>query len=83
MINMIQSAKEQVAQLVQQAYEAAVQDGRLSPAAGEIRSSVEVPKDSRNGDYTSNFALAGAKALGMRPRDLAVALADHLSLEGS
>ena len=83
MINMIQSAKEQVAQLVQQAYEAAVQDGRLSPAAGEIRSSVEVPKDSRNGDYTSNFALAGAKALGMRPRDLAAALADHLSLEGS
>lgn len=83
MINMIQNAKDQVAELVERAYQSAVDKGRLSAAAGEIRGNVEVPKDSRNGDYTSNFALAGSKALGMRPRDLAQILADHLALEGT
>lgn len=83
MINMIQSAKDQVAQLVAASYARAVEKGLLSTAQGEIRGSVEVPKDSRNGDYTSNFALAGAKALGMRPRDLAQILCDNLDLSGS
>lgn len=81
MINMIQNAKDQVAQLVEQAYETAVQNGRITPAESAIHGNVEVPKDSRNGDYTSNFALAGAKALKMRPRDLAQLLLDNLSLE--
>lgn len=68
MINMIQSAKDQAAQLVADAYEAAVRDGTLTAAESEIRGSVDVPKDKANGDYTSNFALAGAKALKLRPR---------------
>ena len=83
MINMIQNAKEQVAHLVQQAYEAAAEKGQLPPAEGTIHGNVEIPKDSRNGDYTSNFALAGAKALKMRPRDLAQLLVDNLTLDGT
>ena len=83
MINMIQNAKDQVAQLVEQAYESAVAKGQLTAAETAIRGNVEVPKDKANGDYTSNFALAGAKALKMRPRDLAQLLADNLELEGS
>ena len=83
MINMIQNAKDQVAQLVEQAYEKAVSAGQLTAAETEIRGNVEIPKDKTNGDYTSNFALAGAKVLKMRPRDLAQLLADNLSLEGS
>ena len=83
MINMIQNAKDQVAQLVEQAYESAVSKGQLTAAEAAIRGNVEVPKDKANGDYTSNFALAGAKALKMRPRDLAQLLADNLTLEGS
>ena len=83
MINMIQNAKDQVAQLVEQAYETAVAKGQLTTAETAIRGNVEVPKDKANGDYTSNFALAGAKALKMRPRDLAQLLADNLTLEGS
>ena len=68
---------------IRDSYARAVEKGLLSTAQGEIRGSVEVPKDSRNGDYTSNFALAGAKALGMRPRDLAQILCDNLDLSGS
>ncbi len=49
------------------AMRAPMEKGLLGTARGKIRGSVEVPKDSRNVDYTSNFALAGAKALGMRP----------------
>lgn len=48
-------------------YARAMEKGLLGTAQGKIRGSVEVPKDSRNGDYTSNFALAGAKALGHAP----------------
>ena len=83
MINMIQNAKDQVAQLVEKAYETAVENGQITPAESAIHGNVEVPKDSRNGDYTSNFALAGAKALKMRPRDLAQLLLDNLSLENT
>ena len=83
MINMILNAKDQVARLVEQAYDSAVSKGQLTAAETPIRGNVEIPKDKANGDYTSNFALAGAKALKMRPRDLAQLLADNLSLEGS
>ena len=82
MTNMIQNAKDQVAQLVAASYARAMEKGLLGTAQGKIRGSVEVPKDSRNGDYTSNFALAGAKALGIPPRDLAQILCDHLDLSG-
>ena len=83
MINMIQNAKDQVSALVEQAYKTAVEKGQLAAAEAEIRGNVEVPKDTRNGDYTSNFALAGAKALKMRPRDLAQLLVDNLVLDGT
>ena len=83
MINMIQNAKDQVAAVVEQAYKTAVEHGQLSAAESEIHGNVEVPKDTRNGDYTSNFALAGAKALKMRPRDLAQLLVDNLVLDGT
>ncbi len=83
MINMIQQAKDQVAELVEQAYHAAVEKGQLPAAGDTIRGSVEIPKDSRNGDYTSNFALAGAKALKCKPRDLAEILRQNLVLDGT
>ena len=62
MSNMIQTAREQVAQLTQSAYEAAAAKGLL-PEGQTIKGTVEVPKDSRNGDFASSFAMAGAKAL--------------------
>ena len=81
-MNMIQAARDQVAQLTQQAYEKAAAAGVL-PAGQTITGTVEVPKDSKNGDFASSFAMAGAKALRMAPRAIAQAILDNLELEGS
>ena len=82
MSNMIQAAREQVAHLTQAAYERAAQQGLL-PSGQTIRGSVEAPKDSKNGDFASSFAMAGAKALGKPPREVAQVILDHLDLAGS
>ena len=82
MANLIQTAKEQVAELTQRAYEKAAAQGLL-PQGETIRGTVEVPKDSRNGDFASSFAMAGAKALKMAPRAIAQIILDHLELEGT
>lgn len=82
MSNLIQAAREQVAQLTQAAYQRAAEQGLL-PAGQTIRGTVEVPKDSKNGDFASSFAMAGAKALRQNPRAVAQIILDHLELEGS
>lgn len=82
MSNLIQGAKEQVAQLTQKAYEKAVQAGTF-PAGVEVSGSIEIPKDTKNGDYASSFAMAGAKALGMAPRAIAETICANLELDGS
>ena len=82
MTNMIQSAKDQVSQLTQAAYEKAAAAGLL-PAGADVKATVEIPKDASHGDYASSFAMAGAKALRMAPRQIAQIIVDHLELEGS
>ena len=82
MANLIQAARVQVAQLTQAAYEKAAAQGLL-PAGQTIQGTVEVPKDSKNGDFASSFAMAGAKALRMAPRQIAQIILDCLELEGS
>ena len=82
MIHMIQNAKDQVAQLTMTAYQTAVAAGKL-PEAELQRAPVEIPKDTKNGDYTTTFALACSKALRMPPRNIAQILLDSLALEGS
>ena len=82
MIHMIQNAKDQAAGLAMAAYRAAVADGTL-PQAEVKTAPVEIPKDTANGDFTTTFALACSKALGMPPRNIAQALLDHIDLAGS
>ncbi len=82
MSNLIQAAKDQIAALTQSAYEKAAQAGALTPGQ-TIQGTIEIPKDVKNGDYASSFAMAGAKALHMAPRAIAQALVDHMDLEGS
>ena len=79
MTNMIQNAKDQAAALAMAAYKAAAADGTL-PEAEVKTAPVEIPKDTANGDYTTTFALAAAKALGKPPRVIAQALLDHMDL---
>ena len=81
-MNMIQKAKEQVQQLTKQAYAAAVKENLL-PEGVTVEPSVEIPKDVSNGDYTTTFCLAAAKAMKMNPRQVATVLTQHMALEGS
>ena len=82
MINMIQNAKDQAASLTMAAYQAAAAAGKL-PQAEVKTAPVEIPKDTRNGDFTTTFALSASKALRMPPRNIAQILLEHLDLEGS
>ena len=82
MANMIQKAKQQVAELVNAAYLAAAEKGEL-PAGLTLGGSVEIPKDTANGDYAANYAMASAKLMRMPPRKVAETLVANMSLEGS
>lgn len=64
------------------AYRKAVSDGVL-PEAEIAKAPVEIPKDTKNGDFTTTFALAASKALHQPPRTIAQALLERLALEGS
>ena len=82
MANLIQSAKDSINDILAKAYEKAAQAGQL-PSGAELSGTVEIPKDSSNGDFAANHAMAGAKALHMAPRKIAQALIDNMELEGS
>ena len=81
-MNMIQNAKAQVLSLTWSAYEAAVAAGLL-PEGVSVKPAVEIPKDTANGDYTTTFCLAAAKAMRMNPRQVAQILMDNMKLEDS
>ncbi len=82
MPNLIQAAKEQVAALTAAACAKAAAAGVL-PEAPDISGSIEIPRDPKNGDYASGFAMAAAKAMKQNPRAIGQALLDHLDLTGS
>ena len=81
-MNMIQNAKDQVLDLTVAAYGKAAAQGLL-PEDAAVTPSVEIPKDTANGDYTTTFCLAAAKALKKNPRQVAQILMDHMDLAGS
>ena len=83
MANMIQNAKDSINQILAAACAKAVEKGQLPEGAVLPNGSVEIPKDTSNGDYAANHAMTGAKALRMAPRKIAEALAENAELEGS
>ena len=82
MANLIEEAKTRIDELLRDACRRAATEG-LFPEDAELRGTVEIPKDARNGDYAANHAMAGAKAMKMPPRKIAEILTQHLELEGS
>ena len=81
-MNMIQSAKDQIVELTKKAYAAAAAEGLL-PAGVETPVPVEIPKDAANGDYTTTFCLAAAKAMKKSPREVAQLLLSQIRLDGT
>ena len=82
MANLIEKAKEQINEILINAYEKSVENGQL-PAGAELKGTVEIPKATQNGDYAANHAMTGAKALHMAPRKIAEALAENADLDGT
>jgi len=82
MIHMIQKAKEQVQLLTDAAYEKAAAENLL-PAGVTAKATIEIPKDVANGDYTTTFCLAAAKAMHKNPREVAKLLTERMDLTDS
>ena len=68
--------------LIERAAAALMQSGAL-PEAQLPQFLVEIPADRQNGDFTSNFAMAAARALHKSPRDIANLIAGAIDLSGS
>ena len=81
-MNHIQFAIGQASALIKNAYDAAVQAGEL-PQADVREVQIEIPKDLRNGDYASGFAMQNAKTLRLPPRKIAEALVKYAKLDGT
>ena len=81
-MNLIETAKQQIGDLVRRAYETAAAKGEL-PAGAELTGSVEIPKDRAFGDYAANHAMTAARALRSAPRRIAETLAADMDLAGS
>ena len=82
MANMIQNAKDSISALLAAACEKAAAKGQL-PEGAALSDTVEIPKDTTNGDYAANHAMTGARALHMAPRKIAEALVENLDLDGT
>ncbi len=81
-MNPIQTAIRQASELLKSAYLSAAAAGDL-PQAQLSEPQIEIPRDLRNGDYASSFAMQNAKALHLPPRKIAEALTAHARLEGT
>ena len=81
-MNMIQNAKDQILHLTVAAYEKAAVAGLL-PEGVSVTPSVEIPKDTANGDYTTTYCLAAAKAMRKNPREVAKILTENMVLDGT
>ena len=73
MADLIERAKSDIDALIKKAVPA------LEGASG----SVSIPKNTQNGDFAANHAMAGAKALHAAPRAIAEDILKNLSLEGT
>ena len=82
MANLIHDEKEQISSILNKACEKAVEKGEL-PAGTVLSGSVEIPKDTANGDYAANHAMTGARVLHMAPRKIAEALTANMELDGT
>lgn len=70
--------KEKIAQAVA----SAIESGDL-PEAEIPNFIIEVPGNKANGDFSSNVAMAGAKAFKKAPRMIAESIVNHIALDGT
>ena len=70
--------QQKIVNLITDALEACINSGVLPPA-GDVRPTVEKPKQSAHGDFSSSIALALASVMQMPPREIAAYISGALN----
>lgn len=81
MSKMVKEVENKLNEAIALAVEKATQNGDL-PEAEMPKFIIEKPADKKNGDFSSNIAMAGARAYHQAPRMIAEAIVKNFSLEG-
>lgn len=80
MSTLVKKAEQQLNDAVVKAIKKAIEKGSL-PEAELLPFKIEVPADRKNGDYSTNAAMAHARAFRMAPMKIAQAIKENLELE--
>lgn len=82
MSKLVKQTQEELKERIVAAVNAAVANGEL-PQADMPDFIIEKPQDKKNGDFSSNIAMAGARAYRKAPRMIAESIVSNLDLEGT
>ena len=82
MSKIVKETQELLKLKITEAIAGAIADGAL-PEAEVPEFIIERPADKKNGDFSTNAAMAGARAFRKAPRMIAEAIVAHLSLQGT
>lgn len=74
-MNIVQQQKETLIEEIKQA----ILKAELVTEVPEIK--IEIPKDTKNGDYATNIAMVLTKLAKKNPREIAQAIVDHLDVK--
>ena len=69
---------EQVKQTLVEEIQKSIQKAQLAEANEIPEIKIEIPKDNKNGDYSTNIAMVLTKIAKRNPREIAQAIVDHL-----
>ncbi|WP_214562825.1 arginine--tRNA ligase [Staphylococcus pseudintermedius] len=72
---------DQVKQTLIQEIEKSIQQANIVESIPEIK--IEIPKDTKNGDYATNIAMVLTKLAKRTPREIAQLIVDHLDTEAA
>ena len=81
MSKMVKEVENKLYEAIESAVKSATQNGDL-PQADIPKFIIEKPADKKNGDFSSNIAMAGARAFHQAPRMIAEAIVKNFSLDG-
>jgi len=81
-MNIIENLKNNIADLIYEAFLKAVNNGELPKAETDVKELIklEIPKEKSHGDFACNLAMLLAKQLKMAPRQIGEAISKNLVL---
>lgn len=81
MSKMVKEVENKLYEAIENAVKSAIENGDL-PQADIPKFIIEKPADKKNGDFSSNIAMASARAFHKAPRMIAEAIVKNFSLDG-